>query len=80
GSHENSYTAKLVASGIAKVAQKVGEEAVEVVIEAMQEHSLSFHDECADLVFHLLVLLHTKKSNLAEVMKVLAKRHEEKRA
>ena len=73
---EGSYTASLFASGINKIAQKVGEEAVEVVIEAKEPDTEKLKEETADLMFHLLVLLEQKGVELEEVVAVLAKRHQ----
>ena len=72
---EGSYTAKLFESGVNKIAQKVGEEAVEVVIEAMEPETKSLKEETADLLFHLLVLLVEKGVALEDVIEVLRKRH-----
>ena len=72
---EGSYTASLFASGINKIAQKVGEEAVEVVIEAKESGTRNLKEETADLLFHLLVLLEKKEVSLAEVVDVLRERH-----
>ncbi|QHS62640.1 bifunctional phosphoribosyl-AMP cyclohydrolase/phosphoribosyl-ATP diphosphatase HisIE [Chitinophaga agri] len=72
---DDSYTSKLFAKGINKVAQKVGEEAVEVVIEAKDDNEELFLNESADLLFHYLVLLHAKGYQLADVLSVLQKRH-----
>jgi len=72
---EGSYTASLFASGINKIAQKVGEEAVEVVIEAKESETGNLKEETADLLFHLLVLLEQKEIPLAEVVDVLRERH-----
>lgn len=72
---ETSYTTRLFASGIPKIAQKVGEEAVETVIEALGERRDLFLNECADLLYHLLVLLSAKKADLSEVEEVLRNRH-----
>ncbi|MEI6893949.1 MAG: bifunctional phosphoribosyl-AMP cyclohydrolase/phosphoribosyl-ATP diphosphatase HisIE [Colwellia sp.] len=72
---EESYTARLLARGTNKVAQKVGEEGVEVVIAALAETKDDFLGECADLFYHTLVLLKDQKIELAEVMAVLQKRH-----
>lgn len=72
---EQSYTTKLFNSGIAKVAQKVGEEAVETVIEAMKPDKELLKQESADLLFHLLVLLEASDVSLDEVIDVLKKRH-----
>lgn len=72
---EKSYTTSLVNSGINKVAQKVGEEAVELVIEAMSHDKDKFLGEAADLLFHYLVLLQAKGYQLNEVVEVLQSRH-----
>ena len=73
---ENSYTSKLFAKGINKIAQKVGEEAVEVVIEAKDDNEELFLNESADLLFHYLVLLSAKGYRLSDVLSVLKKRHD----
>ncbi|SHN27426.1 phosphoribosyl-ATP pyrophosphatase /phosphoribosyl-AMP cyclohydrolase [Cyclobacterium lianum] len=73
---EKSYTASLFAAGINKVAQKVGEEAVEIVIEAKDNDKQLFMGEAADLLFHYLVLLEAKGYELDEVMDVLIDRHQ----
>jgi phosphoribosyl-AMP cyclohydrolase / phosphoribosyl-ATP pyrophosphohydrolase len=70
-----SYTSSLFASGINKVAQKVGEEAVEIVIEAKDDNKDLFLGEAADLLFHYLILLEAKEIELDEVMEVLIQRH-----
>jgi phosphoribosyl-ATP pyrophosphohydrolase/phosphoribosyl-AMP cyclohydrolase len=75
---DKSYTASLFAKGINKVAQKVGEEAVEIVIEAKDENKELFLGEAADLLFHYLVLLEAKGYELDEVMEVLIDRHSKK--
>lgn len=72
---EGSYTASLFAAGINKIAQKVGEEAVEVVIEAKESDTLNLKEEAADLLFHLMVLLEHKEVSLDEVVDVLRERH-----
>lgn len=72
---ENSYTNLLFNKGINKIAQKVGEEAVEVVIEAKDNNDHLFKNETADLLFHLLVLLREKDISLADVINVLQERH-----
>ncbi|MCS6794656.1 MAG: bifunctional phosphoribosyl-AMP cyclohydrolase/phosphoribosyl-ATP diphosphatase HisIE [Raineya sp.] len=72
---ETSYTASLFAKGINKIAQKVGEEAVELIIEAKDENQELFLCEAADLLFHFLVLLEAKNLSLNQVMEVLQKRH-----
>ena len=70
-----SYTASLFAKGINKIAQKVGEEAVELVIESKDENKDKFLGEAADLLYHYLVLLQAKNYKLDDVIKVLAERH-----
>ncbi len=72
---DSSYVASLFAKGINKIAQKVGEEAVEVVIEAKDNNEKLFLDESADLLFHYLILLQAKGYTLKDVVKVLAERH-----
>ena len=76
--HQNSYTASLVARGINKVAQKVGEEAVELVIEAKDDDANLFLGEAADLMYHYLVLLLAKGHTLSEVLAVLASRNQDR--
>ena len=71
----SSYVASLFAKGINKIAQKVGEEAVEMVIEAKDNNEQLFLDESADLLFHYLILLQSKGYQLADVVKVLSQRH-----
>ncbi len=71
---EGSYVSSLVAKGINKIAQKVGEEAVELVIEAKDDNPALFLNEAADLVFHLLILLRAKGVSLGEVEGVLERR------
>ncbi len=70
-----SYTASLFDKGINKVAQKVGEEAVELVIEAKDNNDHLFLNEAADLFYHYLILLRAKGTNLAAVTKILKERH-----
>lgn len=74
-SPEDSYVAKLFSKGINKVAQKVGEEAVELVIEAKDDNKELFLDEAADLLFHYLLLLNAKGFKLQAVIDILKKRH-----
>ena len=71
----NSYTSSLFAKGINKVAQKVGEEAVELVIESKDDNKEKFLGEAADLLYHYLVLLQAKNYKLDDVVSVLAERH-----
>jgi phosphoribosyl-ATP pyrophosphohydrolase/phosphoribosyl-AMP cyclohydrolase len=72
---EKSYTKSLFDKGINKIAQKVGEEAVELVIEAKDNNDELFINEAADLMFHYLVLLNKKGFCLEDVVKVLEERH-----
>jgi phosphoribosyl-ATP pyrophosphohydrolase/phosphoribosyl-AMP cyclohydrolase len=74
-SPDESYTAKMLGKGINKVAQKVGEEAVELIIEAKDDNKELFLGEAADLMFHYLLLLKAKGYKLQEVLEVLQKRH-----
>ncbi len=71
---EQSYVASLFAKGINKIAQKVGEEAVEVVIEAKDDNDDLFLSESADLLFHYLILLQAKGYQINDVVEVLKKR------
>lgn len=75
---EKSYTSSLFAKGINKIAQKVGEEAVELVIEAKDDNAGLFKNEAADLLFHYLILLQAKGHSLTEIQEVLIERHREK--
>jgi len=75
---ENSYVKKLFNKGINKIAQKVGEEAVEVVIEAKDVNQALFLGEAADLLFHYLVLLQAKNCSLQDVINILQERHQHK--
>jgi phosphoribosyl-ATP pyrophosphohydrolase/phosphoribosyl-AMP cyclohydrolase len=72
---DGSYTNLLFSKGVNKIAQKVGEEAVELVIEAKDDHKRLFLGEAADLVYHVLVLLAHKGYTLEEVLEVLKSRH-----
>ncbi|MEM9545898.1 MAG: bifunctional phosphoribosyl-AMP cyclohydrolase/phosphoribosyl-ATP diphosphatase HisIE [Bacteroidota bacterium] len=71
---ESSYTASLFARGINKVAQKVGEEAVELVIEAKDDNKELFLNEAADLMYHFIVLLVAKGFSIKDVVQVLRER------
>ncbi|MCE7069148.1 bifunctional phosphoribosyl-AMP cyclohydrolase/phosphoribosyl-ATP diphosphatase HisIE [Dyadobacter sp. CY327] len=73
---DESYTSSLFRKGINKIAQKVGEEAVEVVIESKDDDADLFKNEVSDLLFHLLVLLEQKNIDLDEVIGVLRSRHQ----
>jgi phosphoribosyl-ATP pyrophosphohydrolase/phosphoribosyl-AMP cyclohydrolase len=75
---EESYTSKLFKRGRNKIAQKVGEEAVELVIEAKDNDDNLFKNEAADLLFHFLVLLEDKNIDLDEVIDILSERHKAK--
>lgn len=77
-SDETSYVRKLFGKGINKIAQKVGEEAVEVVIEAKDVNRALFLGEAADLLFHYLILLQAKDCSLEDVINVLKQRHQPK--
>lgn len=73
---EESYTAKLLSRGTARVAQKVGEEGVEVALAAATNQKDEFIGECADLFYHTLVLLKDQNVSLTRVMQELEKRHQ----
>jgi phosphoribosyl-ATP pyrophosphohydrolase/phosphoribosyl-AMP cyclohydrolase len=75
GDTEKSYVASLFQKGINKIAQKVGEEAVETVIEAKDQNDELFLNESADLLFHLLILLQAKGFMLKDVVAILEQRH-----
>lgn len=72
---EKSYTTSLFGKGVNKIAQKVGEEAVELVIEAKDDNDDLFKGEAADLLFHFLVLLEQKNMDLDDIVAVLQTRH-----
>ena len=72
---ENSYTSRLFNRGVNKVAQKVGEEAVELVIEAKDNNIDLFKNEAADLLYHFLILLKIKELKLEDIEQVLKERH-----
>lgn len=76
---DQSYTSSLFKKGINAVAQKVGEEAVELIIEAKDNNAEKFLGEAADLLFHYLVLLKAKNFSLQDVSEVLRKRHADKK-
>jgi len=71
----DSYTNKIYRQGINKVAQKVGEESVELIIEAKDNNIELFKNEVADLLYHLLILLRAKGACLSDIEEVLHKRH-----
>ncbi len=72
---DTSYVARMFGKGLNKIAQKVGEEAVELVIEAKDDHSDLFINEAADLLFHYLLLLNAKGFKLQTVTEKLRERH-----
>ncbi len=72
---DKSYTSSLFAKGINKIAQKVGEEAVEIVIEAKDNNDELFLNEGADLLFHYLILLQAKGFKLQDIIQILKQRH-----
>ena len=72
---EGSYTTRLFQKGLNKIAQKVGEEAVETVIAAKDPDDAAFAGEAADLLYHLIVLLHARGMNLAAIARTLQSRH-----
>ncbi len=74
----NSYTTELFQKGINKIAQKVGEEAIELVIEAKDDNPVLFKNEAADFLYHYLVLLAAKKCSLKDIVAVLEERHAKK--
>ena len=76
GDSEKSYVASLFEKGINKIAQKVGEEAVEIVIEAKDTNDGLFLNEGADLLFHYLILLQAKGYTLNDIVKILEERHQ----
>ncbi len=80
GGGDSSYTVKLYSRGIKKVAQKVGEEGLEVALAAVAEDDKDFLGECADLLFHLEVLLHARGMRLGDVAAELARRHADRTA
>lgn len=72
---EASYTSKLFKRGVNKIAQKVGEEAVELVIEAKDTNDELFKNEAADLLFHYLILLEQRGMDLDDIVDILKERH-----
>lgn len=74
---ENSWTAKLLASGLKRIAQKVGEEGVECALAGAAGDKNELCNEAADLLYHLIVLLHARGASLADVTNVLAARAKE---
>jgi phosphoribosyl-ATP pyrophosphohydrolase/phosphoribosyl-AMP cyclohydrolase len=76
---KSSYTVRLVQEGVARVAQKVGEEGVETALAALSKNNKEFTGEAADLLYHLIVLLRAKKLSLTDAIAVLEKRHAPKK-
>jgi phosphoribosyl-ATP pyrophosphohydrolase/phosphoribosyl-AMP cyclohydrolase len=76
---KSSYTVRLAKEGVARVAQKVGEEGVETALAALSASNKEFSGEAADLLYHLIVLLRVKKLSLADAVAVLEKRHAPKK-
>jgi len=76
GPTPDSYTARLAAAGIKRVAQKVGEEGVEVALAALDESPENLTNEAADLLYHLLVLLNLRDLSLEDVVRTLEARHQ----
>lgn len=72
---QKSYTVRLAKEGVARVAQKVGEEGVETALAALKKDKGEFAGEAADLLYHLVVLLRVKKLSLVDAIAVLEKRH-----
>jgi len=72
---ESSYTASLLAQGLPKIAQKVGEEGTEVVVAALAQDDQRLIEEMADLAYHTLVLLSARNLTPAQVVSELEKRH-----
>jgi phosphoribosyl-ATP pyrophosphohydrolase/phosphoribosyl-AMP cyclohydrolase len=72
---EESYTARLLADGVGRIAQKVGEEGVETALAAVSDHDDALIDEAADLIYHLLVLLNARGLDLRSVEDELERRH-----
>ena len=70
-----SYTSKLFQKGINKIAQKLGEEAIELIIESKDDDSTLFLNEAADLLYHYLILLTAKGFRIENVVNVLEERH-----
>jgi phosphoribosyl-ATP pyrophosphohydrolase/phosphoribosyl-AMP cyclohydrolase len=72
---QDSYTNKIFRKGINKIAQKVGEEAVELIIESKDENIDLFRNEAADLLYHFLILLKAKKLSFSDIEEILLSRH-----
>jgi phosphoribosyl-ATP pyrophosphohydrolase/phosphoribosyl-AMP cyclohydrolase len=79
GAASDSYVVSLFRKGINKIAQKVGEEAVETVIEAKDDDDSLFLNEASDLLFHLLILLQAKGFRMRDIIGILEERHQQRR-
>ena len=82
---KESYTASLLSSGLGQCAEKFGEEAIELIVAAVNKDTENFNNEAADVLFHLLVLIELKETSIGAVLKVLESRlgvsgHIEKKA
>lgn len=75
---ENSYVVKLLKKGVNKISQKLGEEAVEMIIESKDDNRSLFLNESADLLFHYILLLYSKGVTIHNVINLLEKRHKKK--
>lgn len=75
---EDSYTTELFSQGLNKIAQKVGEEAVELIIESRESNDAQFLNEAADLIYHFMVLLSARQLRIEDVIEVLKQRHSSK--
>lgn len=75
GDSASSYTAKLFSAGAARIAQKVGEEGVELALASVTDSRDKVIAEAADLLYHMLVLLNSREAGLAEVVTELERRH-----
>ena len=76
--NHDSYTNRLYLKGLNKIAQKVGEEAIELIIEAKDDNDDLFKNEAADLLYHYLILLKAKNNKLADIENILQKRKNKK--
>lgn len=72
---QNSYVTTLFRGGVSRIAKKVGEEAIEVVVAAKNQSKKRLIEECADLFFHIFALMRSKNITLTDVYEELAKRH-----
>ena len=70
-SRNKSYTASLLKSGLNKCAEKFGEEAIELIVAAVNKDTANFNNEAADVLFHLLVLIESKESSIDTILDIL---------